>query len=152
MQDLPSGSTPQKTQAQGAVSVRYTRISENSQFWDVVTFIATLVISATKFTLVGSFSDLSSWRISPVVEALIPTARRRQHLHPIITQQIADIPGFSQNKIHFFVSKKNFFRNINMVPKFLNHYATPQTEIFENCWDFRSVQKFWNLRFLQSAR
>ena len=28
----------------------------------------------------GSFSDLSSWRISPVVEALIPTARRRQHL------------------------------------------------------------------------
>ena len=45
-----------------------------------MTFIATLVISATKFTLVGSFSDLSSWRISPVVEALIPTARRRQHL------------------------------------------------------------------------
>ena len=28
----------------------------------------------------GSFSDLSSWRISPIVEALIPTARRRQHL------------------------------------------------------------------------
>ena len=35
-----------------------------------------------------------------------------------------------------------------MVPKFLNHYATPHAEIFENCWDFRSVQKFWNLRFL----
>ena len=46
-----------------------------------MTFLATLVISATKFTLVGSFSDLSSWRIPPVVEALcIPTARRRQHL------------------------------------------------------------------------
>ena len=45
-----------------------------------MTFIATLVISATKITPVGSFSDLSSWRISPVVEALIPTARRRQHL------------------------------------------------------------------------
>ena len=45
-----------------------------------MTFITTQVISATKFTLIGPYSVLSSWRTSPVAEALIPTARRQQLL------------------------------------------------------------------------
>ena len=40
----------------------------------------------------GSFSDLSSWRISPVVEALIPAARRRQHLQGNLHQE--HTPGY----------------------------------------------------------
>ena len=59
---------------------------------------------------------------------------------------------FRKTKFIFSFRKKKKFRNINMVPKFLNHYATPQTEIFENCWDFRSVQTFWNPKYLKSDR
>jgi len=49
----------QKAQAQGAVSVRCTRISENSQFKDVVSLNATQAIFATQFFLYGSFFQFS---------------------------------------------------------------------------------------------
>ena len=67
-----------KSQAQWAVSVRYANI------WKLTVLRCCGNHARVRVDLHvstwGSFSDLSSWRISPVVEALIPTARRRQHL------------------------------------------------------------------------
>ena len=92
-----------------------------------MTFIVTLVISATKFTLVGSFSDLSSWRISPVVEALIPTARRRQHLLALPLVNYADMGLPSPPKPGSLLARSQGGR-LGRNPSQIGHFEEPVFE------------------------